>query len=87
MRVLSLGAGVQSSTLLPMAIEGELQIDRAIFADTQWEPRAVYQWLEYLMPLPMVDLRTPQDRGQLDLFDDVSDGECGAFSCFGTGAD
>lgn len=51
MRVLSLGAGVQSSTLLLMAVEGEVQIDRAIFADTQWEPRAVYQWLEYLMPL------------------------------------
>jgi hypothetical protein len=49
--VLSLGAGVQSSTLLLMAVHGELQIDRAIFADTQWEPAAVYQWLEYLMPL------------------------------------
>ncbi len=51
MRVLSLGAGVQSSTLLLMAVEGELQIDRAIFADTQWEPKAVYDWLETLMPL------------------------------------
>lgn len=51
MRVLSLGAGVQSSTLLLMAIEGELQIDRAVFADTQWEPRAVYDWLETLMPI------------------------------------
>lgn len=51
MRVLSLGAGVQSSTLLLMAVHGELQIDRAIFADTQWEPRAVYDWLgETLMP-------------------------------------
>lgn len=45
MRVLSLGAGVQSSTLLLMAIHGEEQIDRAIFADTQWEPQAVYDWL------------------------------------------
>lgn len=45
MRVLSLGAGVQSSTLLLMAVHGELQIDRAIFADTQWEPREVYDWL------------------------------------------
>lgn len=51
LRVLSLGAGVQSSTLLLMAVHGEIHIDRAIFADTQWEPRAVYDWLEYLMPL------------------------------------
>lgn len=51
MRVLSLGAGVQSSTLLLMAVHGELEIDRAIFADTQWEPRAVYDWLnETLLP-------------------------------------
>lgn len=51
MRVLSLGAGVQSSTLLLMAVHGELQIDRAIFADTQDEPAATYAWLETLMPV------------------------------------
>jgi hypothetical protein len=50
MRVLSLGAGVQSSTLLLMAVHREVTIDRAIMADTGWEPKAVYQWLEYLMP-------------------------------------
>lgn len=33
MRVLSLGAGVQSSTLLLMGVHGELQIDRAVFAE------------------------------------------------------
>jgi hypothetical protein len=49
--VLSLGAGVQSSTLLLMAVHGELEIDRAIFADTQWEPSSVYAWLETLMPI------------------------------------
>lgn len=48
MRILSLGAGVQSSTLLLMACEGELEIDCAIFADTQWEPAAVYGWLDVL---------------------------------------
>ncbi len=48
MRVLSLGAGVQSSTLLLMACEGALQIDAALFADTQWEPRAVYAHLAWL---------------------------------------
>jgi hypothetical protein len=47
-RVLSLGAGVQSSTLLLMACEGKLAINAAIFADTQWEPRAVYDHLAWL---------------------------------------
>lgn len=51
MRVLSLGAGVQSSTLLLMAVHGELEVDRAIFADTGWEPAAVYEWLEVLVPI------------------------------------
>lgn len=56
MRILSLGAGVQSSTLLLMAREGELQLDAAIFADTQWEPAAVYEhlkWLESVTPVPI----------------------------------
>ncbi len=50
MRVLSLGAGVQSSTLLLMALHGDFETvpDYAIFADTGWEPRAVYEWLDYL---------------------------------------
>lgn len=45
LNVLSLGAGVQSSTVLLMSIHGELpKLDHAIFADTQWEPKAVYKW-------------------------------------------
>jgi len=48
-RVLSLGAGVQSTTLLRMIIHGELpMIDHAIFSDTGWEPHAVYDHLETL---------------------------------------
>jgi hypothetical protein len=48
-RILSLGAGVQSSTLALMIAHGELShIDAAIFADTQWEPRHVYTWLDWL---------------------------------------
>lgn len=47
-RILSLGAGVQSTTLLLMACAGDLQIDRAIFADTRWEPSAVYAHLTRL---------------------------------------
>jgi len=52
MRVLSLGAGVQSTTLLYMAIDGEIEpYDAAIFADTGWEPQAVYDQLETLKVL------------------------------------
>ena len=48
-RVLSLGAGVQSSTVLLMSCKGILpKLDAAIFADTQWEPPAVYKWLDFL---------------------------------------
>jgi len=50
MKILSLGAGVQSSTVLLMSCKGELpKLDAAIFADTGWEPEAVYDnlaWLE-----------------------------------------
>lgn len=56
-RVLSLGAGVQSSTLALMIARGELPpVDCAIFADTGWEPKAVYQWLNWLetqLPFPV----------------------------------
>lgn len=46
-RVLNLGAGVQSSTILLMACRGELpKPDVCIFADTEEEPRAVYEWLD-----------------------------------------
>lgn len=46
---LSLGAGVQSTTLALLASEGALpKPDVAIFADTGWEPRAVYDHLDRL---------------------------------------
>tara|TARA_R100000388_G_C7206704_1_gene141458 strand:+ start:66 stop:896 length:831 start_codon:yes stop_codon:yes gene_type:complete len=48
-RVLSLGAGVQSSTLALMIHKGEIpMVDCAIFADTQAEPPKVYEWLEFI---------------------------------------
>jgi hypothetical protein len=49
-RVISLGAGVQSSAMFLMACRGVLtpKPDAAIFADTQWEPKEVYQWLSEL---------------------------------------
>jgi hypothetical protein len=52
--VISLGAGVQSSVLLLMAARGELdeisdtRPELAIFADTQWEEAATYEWLGLL---------------------------------------
>src|ERR1039457_2711716 len=47
LRVLSLGAGVQSTALLLMACDGSLpKVDTAIFADTGWEPKRVYEHLD-----------------------------------------
>lgn len=57
LRVLSLGAGVQSSTLALMIAAGEVpMVDCAIFSDTQWEPPKVYEWLTWLerqLPFPV----------------------------------
>ena len=52
LRVLSLGAGVQSSTVLFKMLDQEIKpADIAIFADTGNEPKEVYEWLEYLKTL------------------------------------
>ena len=49
LRVLSLGAGVQSSTLALMIEKGEIpMVDAAIFADVKGEPSAVYKHLDWL---------------------------------------
>lgn len=48
-RVLSFGAGVQSSTVAMMMLHGEIErADLAIFADTCAEPAVVYQWLAWM---------------------------------------
>ncbi len=50
-KVLSLGAGAQSTVLALMAEEGWDGLERpdlAIFADTQWEPPSVYKHLAWL---------------------------------------
>lgn len=57
-RVISLGAGVQSTTLALMAAKGEIgpMPDCAIFADTGWEPTRVHQhlaWLVQQLPFPV----------------------------------
>jgi len=52
LRVLSLGAGVQSSTVLFKMLDQEIKpADIAIFADTGNEPKEVYVWLDYLKDL------------------------------------
>ncbi|KMM77045.1 hypothetical protein ACP93_02450 [Xanthomonas sp. NCPPB 1128] len=51
LRILSLGAGVQSTTIALMMAHAEIApSDRAIFADTHAEPAAVYRHLEWLLP-------------------------------------
>lgn len=52
--VLNLGAGVQSTTLYLMAVRDalpQMEIDAAIFADTQDEPEEVYKHLDWLKSL------------------------------------
>jgi len=51
--VISLGAGVQSSTIALMATHGEItpMPEFCLFADTQDEGLDTYKWLEYLKPL------------------------------------
>tara|TARA_R100000657_G_C4649452_1_gene94035 strand:+ start:92 stop:916 length:825 start_codon:yes stop_codon:yes gene_type:complete len=48
--IISLGAGVQSSTMALMAEHGEIKPKptAAVFADTGAEPKSVYDWLDYL---------------------------------------
>ena len=60
MHVISLGAGVQSTTMALMAAHGEIEPmpDAAIFADTGAEPKAVYEHLDWLrspgvLPFPV----------------------------------
>lgn len=59
--IISLGAGVQSSTMALMAARGELKPmpTAAVFADTQAEPANVYEWLGWLtkqLPFPVIQV-------------------------------
>ena len=58
LRVLSLGGGVQSTVLCLLAEQGAFgaKPDCAIFADTGWEPKAVYEnirWLRKQVSFPI----------------------------------
>ena len=77
-RFLSLGAGVQSTTLALMASRGDIEpVECAIFADTGWEPEAVYRhldWLETQLSFPIIRVkRAGPDLGELCL--EVARGE------------
>ena len=81
LRILSLGAGVQSSTLALMIEKGELPpVDGAVFADVKGEPKAVYEWLDYLKtqiksyPIYVVSWR--------DLKQDIFDAAKGEYKAF-----
>lgn len=61
LRVISLGAGVQSVTLAWMAQRGDIApVDCAIFADTGDEKRATYRYLDFLeqeVSFPIIRVR------------------------------
>jgi hypothetical protein len=69
--VLSLGAGVQSTTLALLAADGTLpRPDVAIFADTGWEPAGVYEHLDRLEAvLPYPVLRVARGNLRDDMLD------------------
>lgn len=57
--IISLGAGVQSSTVALMAAVGQLtpMPIAAVFSDTHAEPKEVYTWLDWLekqLPFPVI---------------------------------
>lgn len=69
-RFVLLGAGVQSSTLVEMIIEGEIDpVDAVIFADTGNEPPHVYAQVRYLSKrlasagIPLEIVRKPNTKG------------------------
>jgi hypothetical protein len=51
--ILNLGAGVQSTALYLMFLNGEVEdkLDYAVFADTQEEPESVYKHIAWLRSL------------------------------------
>lgn len=65
LRILNLGVGVQSSTVLLQSHIGELPpLDHAIFADTGDETDAVYEYLEYLKSIVTVPIHVVRHTGR-----------------------
>lgn len=84
-RVLSLGMGVDSSTLALMAARGEIPAyDCAVFADTGHEPKQVHDWIAWLtaqvakerhpFPIYTVKASTTLEHDALTLRPSVKDG-------------
>ncbi len=77
--IISLGAGVQSSTMALMAAAGEItpMPVAAIFADTGDEPASVYEWLKWLtprLPFPVITARNEQSLSE-HIFSAIDAGE------------
>jgi len=88
LQIISLGAGVQSSTMALMAAHGEIKPmpDAAIFADTKGEPKAIYKWLDWLegeLPFPVHRVTAGDLRA--DVYDSFSEDERIAAPPFFTG--
>jgi hypothetical protein len=81
-KIISLGAGVQSTTLALLAHHREIEPpDYAVFSDTGWEPEAVYKhldWLESYLNFPVV--RVSAGNLKKNLLDDTR--EFVAVPCF-----
>ena len=80
LRILSLGAGVQSSTLALMIEKGEVpMVDGAVFADVKGEPKSVYthlDWLEKQLSYPVYRVTWR------DLKQDILDAAEGKYTAF-----
>jgi len=77
LRVLSLGAGVQSTALALMIEKGELpMVDCAIFADVGAEPKLVYEHLDWLEKQLSYPIHRVQFR---DLKQDMIDASLGKY--------
>ena len=66
-RYISLGAGVQSTTVALMAAAGDVEADFAVFADTGWEPRAVYAHLEAVRSMLPFDVHVVRQTSLRDV--------------------
>lgn len=76
LRVLSLGAGVQSSALLLMMMNGEVKpADICIFSDTGNEPKEVYKHLHKLMDMTTIPIKIVQESNIVnDVYEDKFNG-------------
>ena len=83
--ILNLGAGVQSTALFLMFLNGEFdeKLDYAVFADTQEEPGSVYRHLEWLRSLggPPILTDTAGKLGDDLIHGKNSPGECTETAC------